>query len=276
MMRRLMWAVRRELWESRWLYIAPVSMAVVLVIGFAAYAFRLPDHATRQAAVEPYDAVAGLMMIAGLLVGIIYCGDALYSERRDRSILLWKSLPVSDTLTVVAKLFIPIVLLPVLVWALTVGVHIIMLLINSAFLAARGQSVGELWAQVQLLSNSVLLFYHLLALHGLSAAPLYGWIIFVSAWAPRAPFAWAILPPVAIGFLERVAFGTMHFAELLLSLLSGGLESVSTPPSGTLMDSMTLLPLGQFLMAPRLWIGFAITAAFIVASVRLRRQALPA
>ncbi|MGZ5141690.1 MAG: hypothetical protein ACXWCX_28165 [Burkholderiales bacterium] len=275
MMRRFMWTVRRELWESRWLYIAPASIAVVLVIGFAAYAFRLPAHATRQAALEPYDVVAGLMMIVGLLVGVIYCVDALYSERRDRSILLWKSLPVSDGLTVVAKLFIPIVLLPVLVWALTVGAHVIMLLINSAFLAARGQSVGELWSQVQPLSTSLLLLYHLLALHGLSAAPLYGWMIFVSAWAPRAPFAWAILPPVAIVFLERVAFGTMHFAELLLSRLSGGLESVSAPPGGTLMDSMTLLPLDQFLMAPRLWIGFAITAAFIVGSARLRRQAQP-
>ena len=275
MMRRLLWAVRRELWESRWLYIAPASMAAVLVIGFAAYAFRLPAHPTRQTAVEPYDAVAGLMMITGLLVGIIYCVDALYSERRDRSMLLWKSLPVSDSLTVMAKLFIPIVLLPLLVWTLTVGVHLGMLLINSAVLAARGQSLVELWSQVQPLSNSLLLLYHLLALHGLSAAPLYGWMIFVSAWAPRAPFAWAILPPVAVGFLERVAFGTTHFAALLLSRLSGGLESVNAPPGGTLMDSMTLLPLGQFLAAPRLWIGFAITALFIAGTVRLRRLAQP-
>ena len=276
MIRRLLWAVRRELWESRWLYIAPASMAVVLLIGFAAYAFRLPDHPTRQVAVEPYDAVAGLMMIAGLLVSIIYCVDALYSERRDRSILLWKSLPVSDSLTVVAKLFIPIVLLPLLVWALTVGVHLNMLLINSAVLATRGQSVGELWLQVQPLSNSLLLLYHLLALHGLSAAPLYAWMILVSAWAPRAPLAWAILPPVAVGFLERIAFGTVHFAELMLSRLAGGLENVNTPPGGALMDSMTLLPLGQFLIAPRLWVGFAITAVFVAGSIRLRRLAHPA
>lgn len=276
MMRRFVWAVRRELWESRWLYLAPASMAVVLVIGFGAYAFRLPDHPTRQVAVEPYDAAAGLMMIAGLLVGIIYCVDSLYSERRDRSILLWKSLPVSDRMTVMAKLFIPVVLLPLLVWALTVSAHALMLLINVAMLASRGQDVGALWSEVRPVSNSILLLYHLFALHGLSAAPLYGWMILVSAWAPRTPLAWTILPPLAVGFLERIAFGTMHFARLMLSLLAGGLENVSTPPGSTLMDSMTLVPLSQFLSAPQLWIGFVVTTVFVAASIRLRRLAHPA
>lgn len=275
MMHRLRWAVRRELWESRWLYLAPIGMAVVLVIGFAAFAFRLPDPATRQAAVEPYDAVAGLMMIAGLLVGVIYCVDSLYSERRDRSILLWKSLPVSDALTVAAKMLIPIVLLPLFIWALTVGAHVLMLSIQSAMLAARGQNVGLLWARVRPLQNSLLLLYHLLALHGLSAAPLYAWMILVSAWAPRTPLAWAILPPVAVAFLERITFGTTYFVGLILSRFAGGLERVSTPSGGTLMDSMTLLPLSQFLVTPGLWVGFAITGLCIVASVRLRRLAQP-
>ena len=83
MIRSFMWAVRRELWESRWLYLAPLSMAAVIVVGFTAYAFRLPAQMSaiasldilhqRKAIVEPYDTVAGLMMVAGLLFGIIYC-----------------------------------------------------------------------------------------------------------------------------------------------------------------------------------------------------------
>ncbi|MEO7181313.1 MAG: ABC transporter permease [Gemmatimonadaceae bacterium] len=285
MIRSFMWAVKRELWESRWLYLAPVYMAAVIVVGFAAYAIRLPGQMAalasldtlqqRRAIVEPYDTVAGLMMLAGLLFGVIYCVDALYGERRDRSVLLWKSLPVSDATTVLAKLCIPVVVVPLIVWAATVTVHILMLAISTAILAANGQGATVLWTQCRLLPTALTLLYHLVALHGLSAAPLYGWLLLMSAWAPRAPFVWALLPPIGVAFLERVAFGTMRFAELVFSRLSGGLGTMQTPPGGTLVDSMTLLPLSQFAVAPALWTGFAITALLVAGAVRLRRRAQP-
>ena len=285
MIRSFMWAVRRELWESRWLYLAPLSMAAVIVVGFTAYAFRLPAQMSaiasldilhqRRAIVEPYDTVAALMMVAGLLFGIIYCVDALYGERRDRSVLLWKSLPVSDAMTVLAKLSIPVVLLPLIVWAITVAVYVLMLVISTAILAAHGQGAAVLWTQCRLLPTALSLLYHLIALHGLSAAPIYGWLLLMSAWAPRAPFLWAFVPPVGVAFLERMAFGTIRFVGLVFSRLSGGLGTMQPPPGGTLMDSMALLPLSQFVVAPALWGGFAITALLVAGAVRLRRSAQP-
>lgn len=286
MIRRFLWALRREMWEIRWIWLAPAGIAVVLVIGFGAYAFHLPARMTaaaaldaahqRQALLVPYDLVAGFFMVVGLLVAAIYCVDALYGERRDRSILLWKSLPVSDAMTVLAKLSIPLLVLPVIIWALTVAVQVTMLLTSTAILAANGQSAASLWSQIHLVSNSMGLLYHLVALHGIAQAPLYAWLLLVSAWATRAPLAWAILPPVAIGFLERVVFGTTRFAELVLSGFSGGSSGAMKAPAGaTLMDTMNAVPVTRMIVEPGLWIGFAVAGVFLVGAVRLRRSAQP-
>ena len=283
MIRRFVWALRRELWEMRWIWLAPSGIAVVLVVGFAAYALHLPRRMAaiatldpahqRQVLLAPYEIVAAFLMVAGLLVAAIYCVDALYGERRDRSILLWKSLPVSDAMTVLAKFCIPILVLPVIIWALTVAVHMAMLLTSTAVLAASGQSAALLWSEIHLLPNSLGLLYHLVALHGISTAPLYAWLLFVSAWATRAPLAWAILPPVAIGFLERVAFGTTRFAELGFSRLGGGSGDAVAPAGSTVMDSMVAVPVTWLLADAQLWVGFAVAALFLVGAVRLRRSA---
>jgi hypothetical protein len=284
MIRRFYWAVRRELWENRWLWLAPSGVALVLAIGVATYAFRieapmraiaaLADLHQRQAISEPYDVVAGLMMAIGLLVAAIYCVDALYGERRDRSILLWKSLPVSDAMTVAAKLSIPTLVLPVIIWALTVAVQVVLLLLSTAVLTAHGGSAALLWTHLHLGRDTLALLYHLVALHGISTAPVYAWLLLVSAWATRAPFAWAILPPAAVMLFERVAFGTTRIAQFLVNRLGGG-ASAPPPPGATLMESMTAVPLTQLLVTPGWWVGLAVAAALVAGAARLRRSAQP-
>lgn len=284
MIRRFGWALRRELWENRWLYLAPLGIAGALALGFLGLALWRPGHVTgassvagahgAAAVVEPYAMVAGLMMLVGLLVAAIYCMDALYGERRDRSVLLWKSLPVSDLVTVLAKLCIPILVLPVIIWAGTVALHAVMLLISTTVVAARGESVALLWSQLHPVSDSFRLLYHLVVLHGLFAAPLYAWLLLVSAWAPRAPFAWAILPPLAIVFVERVVFGTMRFAELLGSRFGG--SSDAAPAAGrSMMDAMMPPSMWHALAEPRFWAGLVIAALLVAGTVRVRRSAQP-
>ena len=91
---------------------------------------------------------------------MFYCLDALHGERRDRSILFWKSLPVSDLTTVLAKASIPLVILPLLTFAITVAMQWIMLLLSSAVLLASGLSVATLWTQLSLFQMSLMLLYH--------------------------------------------------------------------------------------------------------------------
>jgi len=280
--RPLYWSVRRELWENRSIYIAPLAVAAIILFGFSIStiasiwhkALRL-DPAHRGVAM-PYDMAAGLMMLTGILVSVFYCLDALHGERRDRSILFWKSLPVSDWTTVLAKASIPLVLLPLLTFAITVATQFIMLPISSAALLGSGLNVGSLWTQLPLFQMSMLLLYHLVTAHTLWPAPIYCWLLLVSGWARRAPFLWAVLPLLAIGGVEKIAFQTSHFAAMVGFRIIGNAPAVGfTGPDMFPTDPMTHITPGLFLTSPGLWIGLALAAAFLAAAVRLRRYQGP-
>jgi ABC-2 type transport system permease protein len=280
--RRLYWSVRRELWENRSIYVAPLAVAAVFLVAFLIGAIHPPvkmrdamalDPMRHQDLVEqPYTFVAFLLMGTTLIVAMFYCLEALYSERRDRSILFWKSLPVSDLTTVLAKLSIPLVILPLVTFAITIVTQWIMLLLSSALMLARGQSVAALWSHLPLFQMSLMLLFHIVAIHGLQFAPVYSWMLLVSSWARRAPLLWAVLPPLAIGVAEKIAFHTSHFAALLGYLLGGGPEVVTGKMQ---MLPLTPLAVGEFFINPGLWVGLAIAAAFLAAAVRLRRYREP-
>jgi ABC-2 type transport system permease protein len=279
---QIYWAVRRELWENRSIYIAPLAAAVVFLFGFCISLVRLPHKMHEMAALDPakhietpYEIAAILIMVTAFFVGVFYCLDTLHGERRDRSILFWKSLPVSDLTTVLSKLSIPLVILPLLSFAITITTQLIMLLLSSAVLLGSGISPGMIWAQSSFLHVSLLLLYHIVTVHGLWYAPFYGWLLLVSVWARRAPFLWAFLPPVVIVAVEKIAFNTSYFLTMLQDRLMGGPESPTAPAGGTMMDIMAALTPAQFFSRPGLWIGFAIAAAFLAGAVRLRRSQGP-
>ena len=283
--RAFYWSLRRELWGNRSIIIAPLAVAPVALVGMIIAAFRLPvkmraaaglaPMKLHDAILQPYDAIAGLLMAVTLVVAVVYSLDALYGERRDRSILFWKSLPVSDTITVLAKASIPILILPLLGFAVTVVLQLIMAVISSAILAANGLSVSALWGHLSFGHMSLLLLYHLVAVHGLSWAPFFGWMLLVSAWARRAPLVWAVLPPLAIGIVEKIAFNTSLLGAMIGSRLSGS-GSVMSTAKGMPTDPMTThMTLGRFFGTPGFWIGLVLTAVFLAAAVRLRRYQVP-
>jgi ABC-2 type transport system permease protein len=228
----------------------------------------------QEAVQQPYVVAALVLMAIGLLVAVVYCLDALYGERRDRSILFWKSLPVSDLTTVLSKASIPVLVLPLVTLALTVATHLVMLLGSSAVLAASGTSAETLWRHVPFLEVSAASFAHVVVFHGLWYAPFYGWLLLVSAWAKRVPFLWATLPLVAIGVVEKIAFDTSHVAATLLDRLTGGADLAMSAGPMTL-DMMAPQPLGRLVTSPGLWTGLVVTAVFLFAAVRLRRSRAP-
>jgi ABC-2 type transport system permease protein len=282
--RRLYWSVRRELWENRSIYLAPLAVAAVFLVGFFIALINLPDRmrATltlsptqqHEAIEQPYVIVALMLMSIDLLVAVFYCLDTLYGERRDRSILFWKSLPVSDLTTLLSKASIPILVLPLVTVAVTAVTQLIMLLVSSAVLAGSGMSAATVWTHVPFFRTLLINLGHLVAYHGIWYAPLYAWLLMVSAWARRAPFLWATLPPVALGAVEKIAFNTSYFAAMVQYRLIGGPEP-DAPAGRMTMDMLALQPMGQFLTSPGLWIGLAVTAAFLFAALRLRRSRGP-
>src|SRR5258706_12727178 len=138
-------------------------------------AWPLDSAQGRDVFATRYELAAALIMGTGLIVGVIYTLDALYGERRDRSVLFWKSLPVSDLITVLSKLAIPIVILPLLSFAITLATQFIMLLLGSIVLLGSGVNIPALWAKGRFVRVSLGLLYHLLTVPGLCDAPLYAW-----------------------------------------------------------------------------------------------------
>src|SRR5437667_5260407 len=207
------WSVRRELWENRSIYVAPLVVAVVVLFGFLISTIGMPerrqavlllDSAHQRAAIgAPYDVAAMMLIFTAFIVGVFYCLDALHGERRDRSILFWKSLPVSDLTTVLSKASVPLVILPLIIFGTVVLVQFLMLLWSSAILLPSGLAATT-WTRFNLFQQSVILLYSLIVIV-LWHAPIYGWALLISGWARRATFLWAVLPFLAIGVLEKFA-----------------------------------------------------------------------
>lgn len=276
--RRFYCLVKRELWESRSIYIAPLAVAGVILLGFVVSTVHLPARIRATPEITPmlrgeilaqtFDLAALALMATTLVVAIFYCLDALHGERRDRSVLFWKSLPVSDLMTVLSKATIPLLLLPLVTFVITVAVQISMLIVTAAILLAGGQSLAML-SHFPLGIRWIVLLDHLVVGHGLYYAPFYGWFLLVSAWARRGTFLWAVLPPLAIGVLEKILFNTSQFGDLIGDRFGiGGSHSKATGMAAMVTE-------GPSLSSPGLWIGLLLTALFLFAAVQLRRRQGP-
>lgn len=284
--RPIYWSVRRELWEHRSVYLAPLVVAACALVGFAVEAAGLAGTVGGLAALAPadrYDAVvtpycvsAGIVMFTGMAVGAYYCLDALAGERRDRSVLFWKSTPVSDRATVLSKALVPLAVVPALTFAIVLAVHLVMLASSVAILLASGVSVAAFWAPLRLVELEIAILFLLPAI-ALWHAPIYGWLLLASSWSRRAALLWAALPWLAAYAVERVAFGTSHVASLLTYRATGWMTEafVAPAPGHAPLDELSKIDPTGFFTTPGLWLGLVFAAVCLAAAVRLRRNREP-
>ncbi|HET9800131.1 MAG TPA: hypothetical protein VFP82_00455, partial [Chthoniobacterales bacterium] len=276
----LYWSVLRELWENKSIYFAPAIVAAVILFGALISAGHLPgrrqnamllDEAHRRAAIElPYNIVAMVLIVTAFIVGFFYCLDALYGERRDRSILFWKSLPVSDLTSVLSKAIVTLAILPAIIFVVVVVTQFIMLLLSTAVLTPSGLAATT-WQNFNLLRESVVLFYGLIVI-ALWHAPIYGWALLISGIARRATFLWAVLPPLALGIFEKITFNTSYVASMLKNRVFGaGDTAFDFEMHRSISVDLAQLTPGRFLTTPGLWIGLIVAALFVAAAIRLRR-----
>jgi ABC-2 type transport system permease protein len=272
------WSVRRELWENRSIYLAPVLVALVMLAGFAIAARRLADaartifmlDAQQQAEMltKPLAFTATPIIVTASLVALFYCLDALHGERRDRSILFWKSLPVSDLVTVLSKAFIPLVILPVITCATFMVLQLIILVVGTLVIQAGGLDGTVLWTSAPLIGMWAGLIYDVIGL-ALWYAPIYAWLLLVSGWARRATFLWAVLPPLVLCLLEKIAFDTKVLTSLLKYRLFGFGQFAYDGRHQDVPDPIALLT------SPGLWAGLVVAAALLAAAVWFRRYQQP-
>src|SRR6202022_4720113 len=140
------------------------------------------NHLQTDKLAQPFDIAALMLMGTTFIVAVFYCLDALHGERRDRSILFWKSLPVSDRTTVLSKAAIPLVVLPLFGFALSVATQVILLLWSTVVLMGSGVSPAPWWAELRFIEMLVVLLYGISAFT-LWHAPMYAWLLLVSGWA---------------------------------------------------------------------------------------------
>jgi ABC-2 type transport system permease protein len=278
------WSVRRELWENRYVTLVPIVVAAIALFASVAASYRLP-HRMRELPsldaahqhlllVRPFSLAVAVIMFATILAGFFYSFDALHGERRDRSILFWKSLPVSDLTTVLAKASVPLVVLPLVALALSLATFASLLAASTVVLLANGMSPARLLAELHFVQEPLVMAYGL-TVHALWFAPVYCWLILVSAWARRAPLLWAVLPVVGAGAVERIAFHTSLVPAFLRSRFLGAMGLAfahGEPGSAGMIDRLAQLTPGTFLGNGEVWIGLAFSAAFLAATVWLRRE----
>ncbi len=235
--------------------------------------------------VAMYSAMGLLIVVLGFVV-FFYCIGALYDDRRDRSILFWKSLPISDASTVLSKVVSATVLAPVIAVIVGIIVGMLQLLIVAITLSFHGINV---W-QLLVLAHPFKVMFNLIGyipLYVLWALPSVGWLLLCSAWARNKPFLWAVALPVATGLLISW-FGIMGLFNLpttwfwsnvvqrsLFSVFPGtGSLFGGVPHDVSSINGLNVLDLRstyQLLGSTDLWIGVVAGAALLAGAIWFRR-----
>jgi ABC-2 type transport system permease protein len=282
------WLVRREFWENRAIWMIPAAFGGLLLLAALFTQVSIPRLTSQQ---ESEEAAAAFLVVVGgmfyLVMGVYstwYLLDCLYTDRKDRSILFWKSLPVSDVTTVLCKLFVGMIIIPLVYFAAAnVTALIAAFILSIRARASIGSSLwnGDVWGQIQVL------WIYVIVTTAVWYLPIAGWLMLVSAWAKRAVMLWAILPPLLLYFLERVFFGThmvgqiitrrltalpkvsFHFSKYMWTNEGGVVDNASGAPVASVWHLIN--PSGFFTSAET-WIGAAIGIVFIVAAIQLRMR----
>lgn len=292
--------VRREFWEHRAFVIAPAVVAAFwLLLALLLGIFGEFDVADLRTVMQNHpdleqrapDAVAGLLVsltipfaIVMAVVAVFYLLDSLYADRRDRSVLFWKSLPVSDRTTVLSKLATVAVALPLLIFVAALATNLLVAFIACVRLSIEGLHIWHL------LWNPVVWFAaHGIFLYALAAAvlwylPLFAYLLLVSASAGRAVMLWAVLPPLGLMLVEKIIFSTDYLADLIGDRFSGWIplalnighrsehavviDGERIPFSAHIGD---VIDPATFLSSSGLWLGLLAAAALTYGAVMVRR-----
>jgi ABC-2 type transport system permease protein len=292
--------IKREIWEHRSLYVTPAVVALIIILmlltGFVfaskyqqmidlgiVGAQNMLGEAERRAmafAILVPNTVP--FLFAGAILTIFYTLDSLYAERKNKSILFWRSLPITDAETVISKFLTAALAIPLIAFPIIVVTHLLVLLMTSIFISIEGGSsffliwksapLFDVWAG--LLITTILL--------PIWFSPFIGWFLFVSAWAKRSPLLMASLPLIMVPVLEYWVFRTHLVADAMQTRFEQlpmfkGIDPESLFNERELIasaDAVSLIgyiDIGKFLASPQMWAGVIVCGLFLTAAIYVRR-----
>ncbi|MCD9086705.1 hypothetical protein [Stenotrophomonas sp. SY1] len=220
-------------------------------------------------------------------VVFFYCLGALYDDRRDRSVLFWKSMPLSDSQTVLSKLVSALIVAPLLAVLAAIVIMFCFMVVISLVMLAHGGPVSLIWAAANPLTIAAGLLCWI-PVYVLWALPTAGWLLMCSAWARSKPFLWAVMLPVFAGVIVGW-FSMMRlinadvgwfWGNIVGRLLLGTFPGMHLPYGSTTGKEVArsmiegFSPATQFhaLSMPSLWIGAAVGVGFIAVAIWLRQR----
>ena len=292
--------IRRELWEHRAIYVTPLVIGAIVTLGtlttlmFAGEfqkeldlaifgAQNIAGEMERKAVLTGFFVSSSWLFLLGLgVLTVFYALDALYAERKDKSILFWRSLPVTDAETVISKLATALLLIPAVAFAGIIVTHLINLVVASIWVATKGGDAGiMIWGSVPIFDNWAATLIVLYAI-AIWMAPFLGWFLFVSAWTKRAPFMVAFLPLVLVPMIEGIFLRSAHFAEAVWGRwaqiplfghidVEGFFDDGHPRISEEMVTLLGHLDIGKFVTHVDTWIGIVVCGLLTFAAIYVRR-----
>ena len=298
--------IKRELWEHRSIFVTPIAIASVVMLGtLTALVFVGEFQDELYLAIFAAQNAAGAdiprkAVLTGLFIGsswlfllslgvltVFYALDSLYAERKDKSILFWRSLPVTDAETVISKLFTALFVIPAIAMIGIMATHLVNLVITSLWVSSKGGDAGMLiWGSVSLFDNWFAMIIVLFAI-AIWMSPFIGWFLFVSAWTKRSPLLMAFLPLILIPMFEGIFLRSTHFMESVwgrsaqIPIFTGidmklffdednPMHSAANMPE-EMVSLLTHLDVGKFVTSVDTWIGIVVCGLLTTAAIYVRR-----
>ncbi len=292
--------IRREVWEHRSLYVTPAVVGLIMVLTLlTAFVFASGYQEIVDLGIMGAQNIAGEterraallailvgntapFLFAGSILTIFYCLDSLYAERKNKSILFWRSLPITDAETIISKLLTAVLAVPLIAFVVIMITHLLILLMTSIFVSIEGgSSLFMIWKSAPLFDVWVGMLVIIILLP-IWFSPFIGWFLFVSAWTKRSPLLTAFLPLILLPTLEYWVFRT-HLIFDAIKTRFEHLPMFKGIDPETLFDEHELIAnadaisliayvdVGKFLASPQMWAGIVVAGLFITAAIYVRR-----
>ncbi len=292
--------VRREVWEHPAIWVTPVVIATIVslltltgqvtvsafgeAVNLAIVGAQNIDEAHRALVLSSVLLVVSTIFASGAgIIMTFYSLDALYAERKDKSILFWRSLPLTDAEAILSKLITALFVIPLVTLVVALVTHLVILLFVGVWVKLQGgDAIHLVWSPVRL-ADLWLACLLLAVTIPLWLAPLVGWFLFVSTFAKRSPFLTGFLPILVLPMLERMLVGTHLFWDAIvvrtfqppvLKFRQFDWMEQGSLPEKLDMESMSLvqqIDIAGLFSSLSFWAGIAVCALFAAAAIYVRR-----
>ena len=292
--------IKREIWEHRSIYVTPIAIAVVVslvslagMVTVSAFdkevnialfgATNIAGDAERQAALTVFFlGTSWVFLFALAILTTFYSLDSLYSERKDKSILFWRSLPITDAETVISKLLTAVFVLPLFTVAAIIVTHLVNLVITTGWVIVKGGNAAHLvWGSVSLFDNWAAALIVTVA-SAIWMSPFIGWFLFVSAFTKRSPLLMAFMPLIIVPIIEWIFFRSKIFASAVFGRgeviplfremdIEHFFDEERMQVNEDLVSLLAHIDVGKFLLSPSVWVGMVVCGILVTAAIYVRR-----